>query len=353
MRKAITRPSASAGHDGAHHRDGAQAEEGEHRPEHRLVPLGGEPRPLAVDARVAPELVGDLGVLEALEPGLLHVVADPMHPGHPRHLVGDDARHLLVEGGPLGPGLQQPRLFIQGVEGRVVEVGAPDARRLVGPVEELEDVLGVGVVEAPGELGELVVGPAHLLDELGEGVRDEVHLDADPAQVVPEPVGELPVGGGGARHLEDEAQRLAGLGVDPAGVARHLELGLGRLDLRRPVRGVPGVGVVVRGVAGDSRGDEASGDDGLVGVQVVHHPAVIEGQRHGASQLAVGEARVEGVEGEVDRAQLRPGVEAEPAGLHLGRQPAADEHLVGVVLGGVDPVEVPDLKYSHWVAPRG
>src|SRR5215831_5992113 len=93
-------------------------------------------------------------------PGLEDVVVLAVDMDLERRVGGDQALHVLVDGGALRPRRQRGSLLVERVvlgQLKAAVVG----HAAVGPVEELVVILAVGVVGAPGEV------PRHELAELG------------------------------------------------------------------------------------------------------------------------------------------------------------------------------------------
>ena len=142
-------------------------------------------------------------------------------------------RISLDEAQPFGPVGRVAHGQEAAVELRIGEVGgvrSARAARALAP-EEKEEVLGVGVVGHPPPHEELVGAAAHLVLELVVGSGGDLDVDADAAPGVDEELVAQPTPRAGVRRVEGEVERLAGLRVDAARIARLAQQVPGALEI--------------------------------------------------------------------------------------------------------------------------
>ena len=261
---------------------------------------------------------GEVGADGVAEAGLLEVEGEGVAGDDPGGVGHDGLRGFAAEGGAFGGFGEEDEALVEGVEGRVDVVGAVGAGGDVLGVEELEEVLGVGVVAEPDEAEHLGLAEFDFLQEGGPVVVGGDEADTDFVEEGGEEFGGLAdFGGFGVADFEGEFEAAAGGGVAPAGVAGFVEEGAGAVE-------VVGVGERVGGVvAGD-----AGGKDGVGGEEASVLEAgpfvVVEGVGEGLAEGAVGaDDGVVEVEGVVGGGEGGGGFEADAAGGDFGAQGGA------------------------------
>src|SRR5436190_1123527 len=134
--------------------------------------------PFQVDVRVLVGVVQERVLVPAEHPRLDQLVALAMRKKFPRRIDRDDARHLVEDLDALRARGRRRNLVVQLVE--LLQLEAAVIRRAaVGAVEQLVEVLAVGIVAGPGEVPTLQLPQLRLLAQV-RPLRDlHFHADAD------------------------------------------------------------------------------------------------------------------------------------------------------------------------------